>query len=145
MSLVRWNPLRDLHLAARDLDRFLDWPMPLRWEHVSTRLPAVEVSETDDEVIVKAELPGIDKRHLSLALVDGSLVISGEAKEEKEENKKDFFKREIRYGSVYRRVPLPSEVKSDKAKARLRRGVLEVKLPKTEAVKARQIKVEFEK
>ncbi len=144
MNLVRWDPFRELDVLRSDWEDFFRRAFPVRWEEGDVLRPAVEVSETDKEVIVKAEVPGLDKKDLSLTIADDVLVIKGETKEEKEEKKKNYFRREIRYGAIYREVPLPSEVEADKAKARLRKGILEVRIPKATAPKAKEIDVEVE-
>ncbi len=144
MNLVRWDPFRELDVLRSDWEDFFRRTFPVRWEEGDVLRPAVEVSETDKEVIVKAEVPGLDKKDLSLSITDDVLVIKGETREEKEEKKKNYYRREIRYGAIYREVPLPAEVEADKAKARLRKGILEVRIPKATAPKAKEIDVEVE-
>jgi|YelNatPaOPRAMG01_1025707.scaffolds.fasta_scaffold00001_204 HSP20 family protein len=144
MALMRWDPLRELDLFRRDWEDFVRQVFPVRWEEDSWLRPAVEVSETDDEVIVKAEVPGLDRKDLRLTVTDGTLVIRGQTQEEKEDKRRNFYRREIRYGSIYREVPLPAEVMPDKAKARLRKGILEVRIPKAPEARAKEIEVEVE-
>ncbi len=143
MALMRWDPFRELDMMRSEWEDFLRRAFPVRWEDEWLR-PAVEVSETDNEVIVKAEVPGLEKKDLKLTVTDDTLVIRGETREEKEDKKRNYFRREIRYGAIYREVPLPADVVPDKAKARLRKGILEVRIPKAEEAKAKEIKVEVE-
>lgn len=104
--------------------------------------PALDVEETDDEVIVRAELPGLRPDDFSVEATADRLVLRGEKSEEREERGRGFHRMERRYGSFVRTIVLPCEVDPDKAKARYRDGVLRVTLPKTEASKARRVRVE---
>jgi HSP20 family protein len=104
-------------------------------------VPAVEVGETDEEMFVKAQVPGMKREDILVELSDGSLLIHGEAKEEKEEKKKSYYRREFSYGEFSRRIALPSGVDTGKASAELREGVLSVHIPKTEAAKKQSVKL----
>ncbi len=95
-----------------------------------------EVSETDDEIRVRAELPGMDEKDIEVALEDGMLTIRGERKREKETRKRNYHVSEMSYGSYGRTIPLPAEVDKEKVEARFKRGVLTLTLPKTERAKA---------
>jgi HSP20 family protein len=106
---------------------------PLRWE-AGTALPSVDVAETDKEITVSADLPGMDEKDIEVSLSKDRLVIKGEKKEEKEEKKKDYYRKERRFGSVYREISLPCEVVTDKAAAEFKKGVLTITLPKSPAV-----------
>jgi len=91
-----------------------------------------ELSETDDEVRVKAELPGMDGEDIEVFIDENNLVIRGERKEQKEEKKRNFHVSEMSYGRFSRSIPLPAEVDADQAKTKFKRGVLTLKLPKTD-------------
>lgn len=105
--------------------------------------PGLEVSETDAEIRVKAELPGMDEKDIQVSVQENMLTIRGEHREEKEEKKRRYHVSEMHYGSYSRTIPLPSEVDAGKARARFKRGVLTLTLPKTEEAKTatRQIPV----
>lgn len=103
--------------------------------------PAVDVSETDDAVVVKAELPGMDTKDVDVSLSGDVLTIKGEKKEEKEEKTKSFHRVERSYGSFTRSVRLPAAVVSDKVEATFKNGVLTVNLPKAEEAKRKVLKV----
>jgi HSP20 family protein len=92
-------------------------------------------------VIVKMEVPGVDKDKLQLTVSDDVLTVRGESRKESEEKKKSYYRQEIRYGAFQRAVALPVEVDAAKATAELKNGVLNVKLPKSGHPKAREIKV----
>jgi HSP20 family protein len=148
MSVLRWDPFEELREVQRSLDRLFDelaGRRPARrtqareaavWE------PAVEVYETDQEVVVRAELPGVDPKDVNVTVQDNTVTIEAEAREEQEERGRTYLRRELRYGRFVRSLALPAEVRSDAAKASYRNGVLEVRVPKSERAKPKQVKVE---
>ena len=91
-----------------------------------------ELSETDDEIRVKAELSGMDEKDIAVELEEDMLVIRGERKEEKETKKRNYYVSEMSCGEYLRSIPLPAKVDREKAKAKFKRGVLTLTLPKTE-------------
>ncbi len=98
--------------------------------------PSIDISETDKEIIISVELPGIEEKDIDVSLSKDSLTIKGEKKEEKEEKGKSYYRMERSYGSFCRTIPLPAEIDADKVNAEFKKGVLTVKLPKTpEAIK----------
>ena len=105
------------------------------------RMPAVDVSDNDDEVVVSAELPGVDPKDVELTLERDVLRIRGEKKYAREEKTDNSLRRERGYGSFSRSIPLPCAVKTDKITADFKNGVLRVTLPKDEAAKPQRITV----
>ena len=104
--------------------------------------PRVDVTETDKEIVVSAELPGLDSKDIDISLSQDVLTISGQKRQEKEEKGKNYYRAERSYGSFRRSIPLPSEVEADKVDAAFERGVLTVTLPKSaEARAAKKITV----
>jgi HSP20 family protein len=103
--------------------------------------PTIDVSETDKEVKVAVELPGLDENDVEVSLAHNVLTISGEKKTEKEDEGKNYHRIERSYGSFKRCVSLPGEVESDKVEAAFKNGVLTVTLPKTAEAQARKIEV----
>lgn len=95
-----------------------------------------ELSETDEEIRVKVELPGMDEKDIAVELEENMLVVRGERQEEKETKKRNYHVSEMSYGGYYRTIPLPARIDREKAKARFKRGVLTLTLPKTEQAKA---------
>jgi HSP20 family protein len=127
----------------RMLDEFFGRPALARAEGV--RLPTVDVSETADAVIVKAELPGVDKKDLEVEVMPDSLSLKAEVMREEEKKDEQFHRRERVWQRYERLIPLPAEVIADQVKATMKDGVLEVRMPKTERSKAttpRKIAVE---
>jgi HSP20 family protein len=106
------------------------------WAPVERRLatpftPHIDVSETDKEIRVSAELPGMDEKDIDVSLTRDALTIKGEKKQETEDKGKDYYRMERSYGSFTRSIPLPIEVETDKVQATFKKGVLEITLPKT--------------
>ncbi|MEI7475247.1 MAG: Hsp20/alpha crystallin family protein [bacterium] len=106
--------------------------------------PAIELTEHDNNYELKVQLPGINKEHIDIEVSNNNIVIRGERKEEKEENSGNIYKSEFRYGKFLRTVPMPSEVKSDEAKAEFDNGVLKITVPKVqeETKKLNKLKIE---
>jgi len=106
------------------------------------RTPAINLDETDDEVTVTAELPGLEVEDFSVEATRERLVIRGEKQQEKRDERPGYSYHERRYGAFARAIPLPCEVDSDQMQADYHRGVLRVTLPKTESAKAKRVKVQ---
>ncbi len=107
-------------------------------------VPAVDIFEDGSDLVLKAELPGIKKEDIEITLNDGSITISGEKKKESEIKRKDYYKWESSYGSFCRSFALPTEVQGSKVKSTFKDGVLEVRMPKSEAAKSKEVKVKVE-
>jgi HSP20 family protein len=103
--------------------------------------PGFELSETDDEIRVKAELPGMDEKDIQLSLEEGMLGIRCERREEKEKKKRNYHVSEMSYGSYNRHIPLPAQVDCEKTVAKFKHGVLTLTLPKTEKAKAERKRI----
>jgi HSP20 family protein len=150
MSILRWDPFDDLNAMQRAMDKLMqEFGRPVQQRATGTAQPvvwqpAVEMYETDSEVVVRTELPGIDPKDVDVTVAEGALVIKAEAKAEQEEPGRNYLRRELRYGAFLRSVPLPAEVKGDETKATYKNGVLEVHVPKSKRVRARQVKVQVE-
>jgi HSP20 family protein len=154
-AVAPWRPFMGLTGWERDMDRMLEdffgrrtrpwWPE--RWsrtDELELRAPAVDVFEEKDDIVVKAELPGIEKDNIEVNLTDHTLTIKGEKKKEEEVKEENYYRSERSYGSFVRTVELPKDVRSDKVKAAFKNGILEVRMPKTEEAKAKEIKVKVE-
>jgi len=97
--------------------------------------PEIDVKETDKEIKVSAELPGLEEKDVEVLLTADSLTIKGEKKQEKEEKGQSYYRSERRYGSFSRVIPLASDIETDKAEAKFKSGVLHITIPKTEKAK----------
>jgi HSP20 family protein len=146
INLGRWE--RDMDRMMEDFfgRRLRPW-WPERWsgtEEFDMKTPVVDVFEEKDDVVVKAEVPGMDKDNIEVTLSDSTLTIKGEKKKEEEIKEDNYYRSERSYGSFVRTLDLPKEVHADKVKATFKNGVLEVRMPKTEEAKAKEIKVKVE-
>ena len=122
---------------------YRDWPslskIPAPFEG---KTPSVDVIERDDAVVVKAELPGVDKKDIDVSVTSNTVTIKGSTSHEEKEEKGDYYRCEISRGSYARTLSLPAEVDEGKAKAKVKDGILELTLPKVTKSKRRSIKVE---
>ncbi len=123
------------------------WLRPFRWERpllgeMGLAGPKVDVIDRDEDVLVRAEVPGVKKEDIEISISGGMLTIKGEARREEKEEKGDYYRAEISRGAFARTLPLPTEVDDTKAKAAMKDGVLELTLPKVEKSKRRSIKIE---
>jgi HSP20 family protein len=143
MSLVKWEPFRALRRRDEPFEElFRDFfRRPMLEEAEEAIVPAAEVAETDGEVTVKLEVPGVEKDQIQLNVSDDVLTVRGETRKESEEKRKNYYRQEIRYGAFQRTVPLPVEVDGAKASAQLKNGVLKITLPKSKQPKAHEVKI----
>jgi len=140
-------------LSMRDFDRWFEDALPRPFTPFFPRLrvgieeelmPEVDMFESNGDLVLKAELPGMKKEDIEVTLTDGSITISGEKKKEDEVKKKDYYKLERSYGSFCRTFSLPTDVKGDQVKSTFKDGILEVRMPKSEAAKSKEVKVKVE-
>jgi HSP20 family protein len=119
------------------------WPR-LRMHEMEMIAPIVDIFEDHGDVVVKAQLPGMKKEDIDVKLTDGTIIISGEKKQGEKVEKKDYYRMESSYGSFTRTINLPSEVQTDKAKAKFKDGVLEIRAPMTDEAKKKEKKLPIE-
>jgi HSP20 family protein len=150
--------VRDIFDELREIERRMDRLFRSMWAErpalmggtapasrpgeLAAREPFTDIIETDKEVILTAEIPGVRKEDIRINATEDSIEISAETKREEEEEKEDYYRRERSYSSFYRSYTLPSKVNPDGAKASCNNGVLEVRLPKTEEKKGREVKID---
>ena len=149
-DLVRWEPFRDMMTLRDAMGQLFEesmvrrspfgvWPFGRR-EDAAT--PAVDMYETEGEVMVKASLPGLKPEEVDITITGNALEIRGETKEETEEKRGDYYYKERSFGTFQRSLTLPVEIKADEAEAAFENGVLTLKMPKAEQAKAKQIKIQ---
>ena len=116
------------------------------WPATSMKItkPAVDLYEEKDDIVVKAELPGMEKDNIEVNLSDNRLTIKGEKKQEEEVKKEGYYRSERSYGSFVRTLELPRKVQTDKVKAAFKSGILEIRLPKTEEAKKKETTVKVD-
>jgi len=146
-ELTPWRPF-EFDRIRREMDRlwdsFLEGRPMRKGEESGEWLPSLDVSETKNDVVIKAELPGMDPKDIDISLNNGFLTIKGEKKHEREEKDENYHLVERSYGSFTRSVRLPREVQSDKITASFKNGVLRVTFPKSEEAKKKEIKIKVE-
>jgi HSP20 family protein len=142
-NLTRWEPVREMMTLREAMDRLFDdaFTRPISLRDGGWSSPAVDMYQTDDEVVIKAALPGFTADDVQINVTGDVLTIRGEVKHEEEKNEKAWHIREQRWGSFERSVALPTAVVSDRAVADFENGILTIKFPKAEEVKPKTITV----
>lgn len=142
MSLVEWNPFRDIDNISKDMTNFFEHS-PFGFISRTTS-PRVDVYQTDEDVVVKAEIPGISKEDLNVYVDENSIRLSGQSKKDNEYKDEHIYRSERFYGSFSRTIPLPVEVKSEQAKAEYKDGILSVIVPKVEHAKMKGRRIDIQ-
>src|SRR5262245_22380179 len=145
MAISRWDPFRDLSVLQERMNRlFDDTGRGLRGDEpaaTTTWSPAVDIFETEGEIVVKAELPGIDRKDITLHLEKNVLTLRGERRFEKETKEENYHRIERSYGTFSRAFSIPGTVDEEKIRADYKDGVLKIVLPKKEQSKPKQIRI----
>jgi HSP20 family protein len=145
MTLIRWNPYRNLASLPLDVDTFFDASrLGFGLNSDTEWSPSVDVGETEDGYELKAEVPGIKKEDIRISFEGGLLTLKGEKKQENGEKNRNYHKVERVYGRFERSFRLPDGIKADAIKARYDSGVLTVAIPKAEEAKPKEIAVTVE-
>jgi HSP20 family protein len=144
MTIVRWEPLRELGSLQNEMNRLFntvfDTPQPAgstlrRW------MPAMDLVETDESFVLRADLPGLSEEDIKIEFEDGTLTVSGERKAEHESKSEGYYRVERAFGSFSRSLTLPQGIDPEAVTANFDRGVLEVRIPKPEQRKPRRIEI----
>ncbi|MHB9024003.1 MAG: Hsp20/alpha crystallin family protein [Armatimonadota bacterium] len=147
-SLIRWEPFTDMTRLRREMNRLLEDFFGEGAEETAPevmRIPSVDVLDRENEIVIRAEMPGIDKENIQLQAMPEALQIRAETRKESEEKGENYLRRERRMGVFQRIVPMPAEIKPDAVKAHYKDGVLEITLPKSEQAKSHQpVKINIE-
>jgi HSP20 family protein len=152
MTLIRWNPLRDVTAwhpvreftqMQREMDRLFDRVRGVEREEndASHLMPAVDILERENDYTIKVELPGVDKKDVKITVLNDVMTIKGEKQQESEKKGENYHRVERSYGSFQRSFTMPSSVASDKIDASYDNGVLSISLPKLEEAKPKEIEV----
>jgi HSP20 family protein len=141
MAIVRWEPLRELAALQNEMSRFIGSTLGEGNGQQRTWVPAVDVWETDKEVVYAFDVPGIPEDKISIELEENALTVSGERERTKEISDERFYRFERRFGTFSRTIGLPQNVTEDQVKAEYRDGVLEVRVAKPETPKPRRIQI----
>ncbi|MDR9436402.1 MAG: Hsp20/alpha crystallin family protein [Thiohalophilus sp.] len=145
MALVRYEPWSMLNQIRREMDQMLETTGDNGESSAiatSDWIPAVDIKETQDAFILHADVPGVDPKDVDVHMENGILTIKGERESEKKDEREGYKRVERQYGSFYRRFSLPDTADAEKISARSKNGVVEITIPKKEAVQPRKISVE---
>jgi HSP20 family protein len=145
MALIRWEPVRELNTLQNEMNRLFnsvfDTPLPNGSTGVRRWIPAMDLVETEDDFVLRADLPGLSEGDVNIELEDSVLTVSGERKSEHEERKEGYYRVERASGSFSRSLTLPEGVNADAIKASFEKGVLEIRIPKPEERKPRKVAI----
>ena len=140
-TLVRWEPYRDIAALQNEMSRFMNGLLEGNGRTAQSWVPALDVWETDSEIVYALDLPGIDEEKISVELDDGALTISAERERTQEESGERFYRFERRHGTFSRTVGVPQGVTEGDISADYKNGVLEVHVKKPEQPKPKRIQV----
>ena len=146
MNLVRWNPWNEMSALQNRINSLINEPFFRSGREddelsLGFRYPAVDMFENEDKIVIKAELPGVDKKDISVDVKDRVLTLSGERNYDHEVKEENYYRRERAHGKFKRAFNLPADVDPDKIKADFKDGVLKIELPKPEAQKPKRISI----
>lgn len=143
MSLIKWSPfLSDNYFD--DMDKMISEFMPISRGNKGF-IPAVDMYEDNDNVVVETQLAGIDLEKIDISIENDVLCIKGEGEKKTEVEEKNYYRKEIRRGNFYRSIPLPTRVDGDKASAVAEEGILKIYIPKASEAKPKSIKIKTKK
>ena len=145
MTIVRWEPFRELNTLQTEMNRLFDsvFDAPRGGNGGAMRrwMPAMDLVETEDHFVLRADLPGMSEEDIKIEVEDGTLTVSGERKAEHEQRDEGYYRVERAFGSFSRSLTLPKGVDPEGVTASFDRGVLEVRVPKPEERKPRRIEI----
>ena len=146
MAIVKYNPLRELRTMQEQMNRLLNlsWNHDLSGEDMRDGIwqPAVDIYETEESIVIKAELPDVDQKDIDVRIEDNTLTLKGERKHEGEVKKENYHRIERYFGTFQRSFSLPATIDQEKVSAVCERGVLTITLPKKEEIKPKQINIQ---
>lgn len=146
-DITRYSSLAPLRTIRREMDRFFDDVLPLRWFEDSEELletawaPRADMSETDNEIVVNIDLPGLSKQDITVNMQENNLTISGERKKESTTKEPGYIRQERFYGKFHRSFLIPQAVKENQINASFKDGVLSIHVPKVEKTKPHKIEI----
>ena len=145
MAIIRWDPFRDLMTLREKMNRLFEDAFAARGEEKElvsgTWTPSVDIYETENSLILTAEVPGLDEKDVEIKIEDNTLTLQGERKFEKETKEENYHRIERAYGSFYRSFTLPNYIDQDKIKAEHENGILKITMPKKVELKPRKVKI----
>jgi HSP20 family protein len=144
-NIMRWDPFGEMTSLRRAMDRWLDEGFPRPWHLLGSEASQgyfpLDLYETDENVVLRASLPGVKPDDVDITITGETLTIKGESKREEEEKKPNYYRQECWYGGFARSVSLPAQVEADKAEAVFENGLLRLTIPKAAQARPKTIKV----
>lgn len=139
----RWEPTREIEQLQRQINQMFERLVPTDNGEPGSLvfMPSAEMEETNDAVLLKLEIPGLEAKDLDISVTEDAVSISGERKSETKTEEKGMFRSELRYGKFQRQIPLPAHIQTDKAQAEYKNGMLTLTLPKVEGEQKKIVKV----
>ena len=145
MAIIRWDPFRDLVSIRDKMNRLFEDAVTQRGEEkelvASSWAPAVDIYEDESQLVLTAEVPGLNDKDVEIKIEDNVLSIQGERKLEKETREENYHRIERAYGAFYRSFTLPNYIDQDKIKAEHENGVLKITMPKKAELKPRKVRI----
>jgi HSP20 family protein len=142
MAIIRWDPFREMNALRQEMNRLFDDALvPTSRENGLSFMPAAELEETDEAVLLKLEIPGIESKDLDIQVTAESVSITGERKSEMKTEEKGLTRTEFRYGKFQRVIPLPARINNQEVKADYKDGILHLALPKVAEERNKVVKV----
>ena len=145
MAIIRWDPFRDMVTLREKMNRLFEDVFTSRSEDkeftTSSWAPAVDIFETENELVMSAEIPGVDEKDIEIKIEDNTLSLKGERKFEKETKEENYHRIERSYGSFYRAFTLPNSIDPEKIQAEHENGILRITMPKRQELKPRKVKI----
>jgi HSP20 family protein len=145
MAIIRWDPFRDMVTLREKMNRLFEDVFASRSEDkeftTNSWAPAVDIFETENELVMSAEIPGVDEKDIEIKVEDNTLSLKGERKFEKETKEENYHRLERSYGSFYRAFTLPNSIDPERIQAEHENGILRITMPKRLELKPRKVKI----
>ena len=145
MAIIRWDPFRDMVTLREKMNRLFEDYYPARTEEkdivAGSWAPSVDIYETENELVLTAELPGIKEDDIEIKLEDNTLTLKGNRNFEKETKEENYHRIERSYGSFFRSFTLPAYIDQEKIEAEHEKGILKISMPKKQEAKSRKVRV----
>ncbi|OUL18601.1 molecular chaperone [Nostoc sp. RF31YmG] len=141
MVLVRWQPFSEMENLRRQMDRMFDELGGVNSQVTKTWTPAIELQDTNESLILRAEIPGIEGKDLDVHVTREAVSIAGETRLQRNTDERGYFRSEFRYGKFQRVITLPVPIQNDRVQAEFKNGILTLTLPKVEEVKQKVVKI----
>lgn len=130
MALIRWQPFQEVETLHRQMNQMFDELIASERQSATSWQPAIELQDTEDDLVLRSQIPGVDGKDIDIHVTREAVAISGEHRFEKKTQEKGFFRSEFRYGNFQRVIPLPVPIQNDQVKADFKNGVLTLTMPK---------------